>query len=721
MFSRTILDAAAAKARKFGVTTGEKGCEPLQGSKLHSQKNEFPESREELIATAITDWERLSNIRSVKPNREVKAELLFEGGKEVEKAEYPLAFGKHEEARKYLSEKSNWRRIVFVSPYSKAKTLWIVHQDEKPEKAFTTISNFIAEAEGVAHQGEEWALSLTNEATFDPIKLIDGKPDEEESEVTRNLQAIVAVKDLQRAIEANGEEWLLSRKGSFKRLRKSNEEDNEDCAFGKKPWYLSQIWSDWADLRNEGIEDKWTAVNEAKTIGKGFWATLAVEKVRSNIARAKADYERANFEDRDWLVDIMEAGMEELHTLTAGISSIGLSPEKMAAKIAKTRSIFPIHHEKSTAKNGWITLKESESSEWTKTRPGNHHNWLCDMLGDWQAEDSQAPVQTPLTRLLTTIILDLTFRQLRTQTRKTLGAKCQSVSMQWNINQGRLSDRAFIQKWVKRTIEKCQEPVETTKIEIIGKGQNHKIIWIPGKRDSQLWVFNIGENIKRKHFMQLTRMAKHLRLHGQESEALNKLAEKAWTQENVNECLEAFNASRNHVENDVILLKRSGPAPTIRQLLRTIEAMTAEAKKQAPSSSSKLASVLINLTGGWSWAAGGHINFIQQPQEFLEAWMANRFKLTAPPQQPRKKKAERKLPKSSIASEEWAKRTIEVNNRMEEALKEADAYYEGDKMQIEDFYSEEAAWKASVSATGGEVSQLKAYLSFVLVNRCFPF
>ncbi|CBY11129.1 unnamed protein product [Oikopleura dioica] len=707
MFARAVLEAAAIKARKFGITTDTKGFEPLQGSRLHSQINEFPKSREELIATAITDWKGLSNVRSIKPDGGVKAELLFESGEEVEKAENPMAFNKHEEARKYLAEKADWRRIVFVSPYSKNRTLWIVHQEEKPEKAFFTISNFIAEAEGVAYQGEEWALSLTNESTFEPMELSSGAR-AEESEITRSLQAVVAIKDLKRDIEPEGEEWRLVRKGPFKRLREDNDEINEDLQFDKMPWRLRQTWDDWASLKNEGIEEKWKAVDETKIIGSGFWASLAIEKVRKNITRAKADYERPNFEDKDWLTDLMEAGMEALQSMTARISSRELSPEKMAEKIEKAKDIFPALADRCNAQNGWITLKENQSTEWANKRPKNQQTGICDVLGDWQEQDEQAQAWTPLTRLLSTILLDLTYRQLRTQIRKSLTTKCESIGMQWNVNQGRLTDRTFIQKWVRKTIEKCQEPTATTKIEIVGEGQEHKIIWIPGKQDSQIWVFNLGEKPKKRHKMQLTRMAMHLRIHGDEAEALEKLANSEWKQNDVKKCLETFRASRNHVENDVIMIKRSAPAPAIRTLSQTIEAMTIEAKRQAPGSNSKLESVLVNLTGGWCWAAGGQMNFIQQPVDFQQTWMANRYKLVAPPRPCKRRRAGNNLLEVGIASDEWAKRAIEVNSRMTEALVHPGARYAEDEVRIEDFDSEEEAWKASISLTGGDISQIEA-------------
>ncbi|CBY11710.1 unnamed protein product [Oikopleura dioica] len=705
MFSRAVLEAATLKAKKFGVTTETKKGEPLQGSKLHSQKNEFPQSREELIATAITDWKNLSQVRSIKPCSEVRAEMLFEGEIEDENAENPLAFNDHEKARKYLAEKADWRRIVFVSPYSKAKTFWVVHQEEKPEKAFLAISNFVAEKEGVAHQGEEWALSLTNESSFDPIELSSG-PLSESSEITKKLQDVVKIKDLQRSIEPNGEEWRLARKGTFKRLREQEDDINEDLELGKMPWKLRQTWDDWANLKNEGIEENWKAVSEAELIGSGFWASLAIERIRRNITRAKADYERPNFGDRDWLTDIMEAGMEALHAMTAGISSRGLSPKKMAEKIEEAKDRFPALADRSKAKNGWITLKENQSTMWAKNRPKNQHTWICDILGDWQEEDSQAQVWTPLTRLLSAILLDLTYRQLRTQVRKSLVTKCESVGMQWNINQGRLTDRDFIQKWVRRTIEDCQEPKATTNIEILGEGQEQKIIWVPGKRDSQVWIFNLGKTAKKRHKMQLIRMAMHLRLHCDEAEALEKLAESEWTQGNVRKCLDVFKSSRNHIENDMILIKRATPPPAIRQLLQAIEAMINETKKQAPGSSSKLESVLINLTGGWSWAAGGQISFIKQPLDFLQTWMANRFRLTPPPRPVRM--AVNKLPKVKITSKEWARRAIEVNEKMVEALINVRASYAEDEVQVEDFDSEEAAWKSSIAVTGGDISQLNA-------------
>ena len=61
-----------------------------------------------------SDLRSLNNIRSIKPDRKVNAELLFEREEEVENAVSPQALDKHEEARKYLAEKSNWRRIVYI-------------------------------------------------------------------------------------------------------------------------------------------------------------------------------------------------------------------------------------------------------------------------------------------------------------------------------------------------------------------------------------------------------------------------------------------------------------------------------------------------------------------------------------------------------------------------------------------------------------------------------
>jgi len=96
------------------------------------------------------------------------------------------------------------------NPTTKQRHSGIQSLDRSPgretQKAFFTISNFIAEAKG-AHQGEEWAITLTSEATFEPIRILNGEASETESKVTRKLQSVVAVKSLQRAIEPNGEEW----------------------------------------------------------------------------------------------------------------------------------------------------------------------------------------------------------------------------------------------------------------------------------------------------------------------------------------------------------------------------------------------------------------------------------------------------------------------------------------------------------------------------------
>ena len=88
--------------------------------------------------------------------------------------------------------------------------------------------------------------------------------------------------------------------GPFKRLKEGNDDDNKDCSFEKMLWKLRKIWNDWADLRNEGIEDKWKTVNETEVIGRGFWALLVIEKMKRSCKLLKPESARTAFLQKKW-------------------------------------------------------------------------------------------------------------------------------------------------------------------------------------------------------------------------------------------------------------------------------------------------------------------------------------------------------------------------------------------------------------------------------------
>ena len=244
--------------------------------------------------------------------------------------------------------------------------------------------------------------------------------------------------------------------------------------------------------------------------------------------------------------------------------------------------------------------------------------------------------------------------------------------MQWNVNQGRLTDRSFIQNWVRRTINNEKEPAETTKVEILGEGPKQTIIWVSSKKNSQIWIWNCGEKASRRHKLQLERMAMHPKLHRKESYALQKLAREIWEPDAVEQCLNVFHDIRNHVENDIILLGGARPAPSVRKMLRTAEAMIHETKKQAPNANSKLKSVLINLTGGWKWPAGGQVNINPLPQRFINVWMENRQELVLIPAVIRAPGWE-SLPQATFAEEEWHQRALEMAEAKKKALEKEEA------------------------------------------------
>jgi len=339
------------------------------------------------------------------------------------------------------------------------------------------------------------------------------------------------------------DEWRISPKEN---KRPAQDDDRRAAPLPRftQPYELQTAWADWHDIQKEHPFQFWDGINEEELLGGTFWTNIAVEKVLENAAEEQEGYEKDNSHNVDWLTDLLDRGMHAIQGWLLALDQNAITPRNMVEHLAFVRENVREQLEFGRDINGLKILQNNARTQWTRKEPKNKMTWLNDILGDWKEETEGKAATMPLSRMLSTLAIALTFNQAQCDifaSRDDSGANfVNQVGMQWHANYERISSRRFISSWVRKTLSSLEEPEETTKIDILGHGEKHWMIWLADKSSPQIWLWKYGGKISRKHQTEILRLAKNTKLHQEESEALEKLARWEWNEQNVKECIDAF-------------------------------------------------------------------------------------------------------------------------------------------------------------------------------------
>ena len=143
-----------------------------------------------------------------------------------------------------------------------------------------------------------------------------------------------------------------------------------------------------------------------------------------------------------------------------------------------------------------------------------------------------------------------------------------------------------------------------------------------------------------------------MKLHQEESEALENLARREWNEQNVKECIEAFICDRNFVGDNVIAIGQKRSSSLNKTMLQAIETAITETKKQKPGKETPLRLILVNITGGWNWLTGKAIHPNTVVHKALETWRTIRKRLALSVAGSQLEKLKKRI-RIDITSEQW--------------------------------------------------------------------
>ena len=498
--------------------------------------------------------------------------------------------------------------------------------------------------------------------------------------------------------------WRIGPKGN-KRLA---EQEKAGLPLFEKPFELQSAWTNQELIEKEEPFKFWADINEEELLGGSFWTKIATEIVSQNAEYEQKNYERENSHDVDWLMDLLDKGMHEIQKWTQELSLDQITPQKLVEvmKLAKTED--DQRQQFSSSQNGWFILQNDNRTAWTQKEPGNRMTWLTDILGNWK-KDAEGPAEnTPLSRMLSTLALALTYNQLQKDiltSRESFGeVQAAVVGMQWQVNIARMSSRRFLKNWVQKTLTSLEEPEETTRIDIIGKGEKHVLIWIADKIAPRIWLWNYGSKSGRKHQQELQRLAKDEKLQFEEIDAIEKLAAAEWSESNVEECIKAFTNDRNFVGDNIIAIGQNRSDTLNKKLLQAIEGAIAEVKNQKPGREAPLRLILVNLTGGWKWPTGARFCPNSIVHRVLETWRTCRKQLGGQSSS-RLDRLGRRI-SIEITSENWESHFEMLTEQMK-AVAEGDAdpkLWPERLFAVENFSSVSSGWETTLITTGDEMN-----------------
>jgi hypothetical protein len=250
------------------------------------------------------------------------------------------------------------------------------------------------------------------------------------------------------------------------------------------------------------------------------------------------------------------------------------------------------------------------------------------------------------------LALDSTYTQVKKDCLKTSEGKVEQVGMQWNVNFERLTNKEFRANWVERIIKNLDGPAETTHINMIGKGTNTKIIWIPHDKAPQLWIWNHGIRTGSDHEQALKRAATHPYLQDSESQALLELANSEWTWQDIETCFNRFKNATNYTDEGFAIIGMNQPSLNTLVVAEAVKNLLLETKRQYPRNNVALKHAATVLTGGWNWLTGKRFEYRESINLVLRKWMRGRTEIKYFQENPSERfQNKTELP---ITSEEWA-------------------------------------------------------------------
>ena len=423
-------------------------------------------------------------------------------------------------ARDYFIERATWRKINYVSKQGD-QSHWVVHPEEDPHEALKIISSFIAK-----HEGHKEALEVAEWTLTAPFFTKNGKqrkmilkeaPEPASGyleENTVDLSEVITIKELAKIVNrpenitktrknwrCRQDEWRISEVGN---KRPASPRSRPLPRF-MTPYELHEAWATVDTIKNEFPYQFWDGINEEELLGGVFWTNIAVEKVLQNAAEEQANYEQDGRNDADWLTDLFDRGMRAMQEGILALDHETLTPKSLVEQLRMANGEIREQAALTRNINGWALLQNNSKTAWTQEEPKNRLTWLCDILGNWEKEATGLAASTPLSRMLSTMALALTFNQAQNDvmsTREGCGGKyVNQVSMQWHANFERISSKRFLKKWVARTLKSLDEPEETAAIKVIGQGEKHVLIWSADRHAPKLWLLNYGgrKNAKTQH------------------------------------------------------------------------------------------------------------------------------------------------------------------------------------------------------------------------------
>ncbi|CAG5114421.1 Oidioi.mRNA.OKI2018_I69.chrUn_4.g17236.t1.cds [Oikopleura dioica] len=392
------------------------------------------------------------------------------------------------------------------------------------------------------------------------------------------------------------------------------------------PNNISEELNKWAKIKSQDWFREWEDLENQDILNEGFWHFVCLRVIGESKIKTQANYERPSFTDDNWLRRLIKKGLETIFDAMPR-SDAFITPEELLDSLKMLKSLHSDWHEICHQKNAWLELKANEDTQWANKKPANVNAWIIDIIGEYASEDSPIPNPTPLTKILSPLLLHLVQKQLIQDSVIGQDGSCKEMPTQWHVDWSELKDSRSLKKWLESAAKKVNPINTTVRVKEVGKGDSHWILWIPYKVVPQIWVFNYGEDsdfIKAKSLLSL---AAHPALTPLESEALEKLASKPWTTQNVKECISAFQKpTRNFYASGACLVGVNRPFRTQKIILEIIAKVVRDTK--AHSHLRSLEHNLGILSTGWNWANGKRFSPNKTLDNFIDTWMQKREEVT---------------------------------------------------------------------------------------------
>ncbi|CBY10926.1 unnamed protein product [Oikopleura dioica] len=734
MTFRALYKAAENWAPKYGIALESDPQNPLGNSERFIQdpalsdyrhgktiKAKITHIRQEFLLESETDWNELSRFRVIRPTEALDLELVV-GDHLPSHAKENIIFDESTpgKAKQALFQRLKWKRIFFQSK-NLAKSFWIVKDSANPLETFRTITSFIAESEG-ENDSQEWEVTLGKNRK---IKIFVEPTQARRGDLI--LGQIESWSALEKELRINeGNKDPLEVKPIYPKDSKLRQLTAARTGIWAKiswvkPWALLEIWKRLDQIESRSSFKEWNNINEVECLGKGFWTHCALETIRRYPVKAKRNFEEG-LDDSHWIWDTFEIGMDILNRMLLNLDK-NSTPSNMVEHMNTVSRISVKYERVRNTKNGWAVLQAKGNSEWAKNKPTNKNAWMIDFFGNHQTTDSSKAKVTPLARILTAMALEITFKQAKNDFLATRLGESETVGMQWRINFHRLTNERFIQHWVSYRVHSLMRPEETTHIQMIGRGQNTKIIWVPHSSVPHLWIWNQGgprDVDGDSHSRLLRSAANHLAIKENESQALKDLAEGNWELDEINQCFDRFKTAENYADENLVIVGMNQPSVEALRMIQAVQSILKETKRQKPNSNASLKHAAITLTGGWKWLTGEPFIHNDSADRVLRTWLRNRIKL----KNIRENHAEKLQQRDSlkITQKKWEDIFKNISNKESRGISQnPEMEANTPKFEIQGFTTIMDAWKATAIFTHESGKSVAEWVKCLQDTELFVF